>query len=271
MTPTDQAPATTPVYYDDDFPVTLTIDGRGVRFRIARLDINDYTRFNTGFQRCGVIMRRTEARIERDRKTVTYTAGQLIPNPRRGAKDQPPMIPAPTDGVRPETDDEVLIRVELESTPEAITARLEQDAADETFSRTFVIDAITRFVSIDPGQLTRRAKPGDGPTVVRRDEAGVDVVDLRTGEDLLRSFGARQEILQLVLAQIYLENYLSEAQKKRLRAPRDSDSSSNGSTPTAAGDRPAATAAPASPSTSAAPDAATAPTPAATTSSGPTT
>ena len=66
-------------------------------------------------------------------------------------------------------------------------------------AREFIEDSISSFVSIDPNQIE-----DDGRPVV-------------TGEDLIRMFCARADVLMALYQAIYAENFLGKAQKKILR------------------------------------------------------
>lgn len=148
---------------------------------------------------------------------------------------------------KPEADGVVVARLELEQAADVREARYARDAEEETFAVDFLIRSITDYVTALPGQVYREADPA---------------TSLTAGEDLLGVYGNREDVLQGMLASIYLENCLSEEIKKKLKAPPASAPSSTAAIPTAAGDAPAPTAPPASGSTSAPADAATAAPPA---------
>lgn len=89
----------------------------------------------------------------------------------------------------------------------------------------FAVEAITAYVTAEPGQI------------FDEDEHR----EITSGADLVRHFGNRPDVLALLMSEIWLQNRLSEEQKKKLRLLRAFARSSDG--PAAAGETPAPTAA----------------------------
>lgn len=216
-----EGPAT-PFYVDDDYPATVTIDGRPLRIRVKKFTLDEYTTFQRKFQRIGITGKKDQVFIEQHRRRDDSRVDWK-------------------DGLEPV--DHVLARLELEQSEAERDARRLRDDAEEAFAREFLVESVTKFVTVEPGQLYRRQSQAP----------------ITAGADLLQAFAARQDVLQELLSVIYVENCLSDDIKKKLKALSDSEPSSTPATPTAAGDRPAPTATPASDSDSAPVDAATAP------------
>lgn len=99
------------------------------------------------------------------------------------------------------------------------------DAAEEAFSRRFLADTITRFVTFEPDQVWDDSS-GEKKAVVK-------------GEDIVRIYGGRQDVLRQLLQAVMFENTMSAAQKKVLRSRSAFERSLTARQPGAAGTRPA--------------------------------
>lgn len=108
----------------------------------------------------------------------------------------------------------------------------------------FLDEALSQFVRVVPGQI-------DFEDV----DAG-QTIDVTTGADFVRCFGARGDVLQQVVILIRQINQLSDAQKKELRSHSDSSGSSKESGLSLTGLSSEPTAAPAESSASATTEAA---------------
>ncbi|HEY5658372.1 MAG TPA: hypothetical protein VIY27_11350 [Myxococcota bacterium] len=97
---------------------------------------------------------------------------------------------------------------------------------EEAAAETFLLDAIRKYVEIEPGQL--EYETADGSTR-----------DLRTGEDLLAAFGGNEAVMREAMQVIRRENTLTHAEKKRLRQLRGFESGSGGHPAGATGTEPA--------------------------------
>jgi hypothetical protein len=204
---------------DDYYPTTIDIDGRGIRLRITRFDMEQHADYMRGFQRVQRITKRDELRLDRARQQKRDPLGEPIFLDVPAAGDVPAKrLPLMED------DGEVLARLDLDETDEQRTAREQRDETDEKFARGFVIDSITKYVSVEPRQLATADAP------------------ITTGAQLLRYFASREDVLQTLLARIYIENVLTDEQKKRVASQRASAHGSTPSTPTANGEAPAPTA-----------------------------
>lgn len=120
--------------------------------------------------------------------------------------------------------------------PETEEAR-QAAARREAEGEAFVEQSITRYVSVQPGEL------------VVEDEQGARV-PIETGADLLREFRHKKGFLPYLLSLIWGENSLSGAEKNVYRSRLASALSSRNSSepdPMADGPEPAPTAAPAGP------------------------
>lgn len=218
-----------PRVLDDFYPANLLVDGRAIKLRITRFDMGQHTDFMRGWSRIGRIAKRDELRIERARqqKTDPFMREPMFTD--IPAVDGQPAKRIPVM----ETDAEVLARLDLDEADDVRDARDKRDADDEDFAREFVTTSISNFIAVEPRQLSTA------------DAA------ITTGAQLLRYYASREDVLNALLALIYTENVLSEAQKKMLASLHASPAGSTPSTPTASGDAPAPTAIAASNSTSA--------------------
>ncbi len=106
-------------------------------------------------------------------------------------------------------------------------------------AREFVSDSISRFITVEEGDIIDNGHP------------------VTTGEDVIRTFCTRGDVLGAFYRVIYSENFLGKAQKKILSAQPFFFPGSQQSIPRPDGDRPEATAANAEISISASPEDAT--------------
>jgi hypothetical protein len=119
------------------------------------------------------------------------------------------------------------------------SAQEAEEKASAERGNTFAKETIRAFVTVDPDQVFDEGK---GQYVT-------------SGEDLVEIFGASTDVLSALVQEVFLQNYLSTEQKKRLRLLRDSMPGLS-EPQMAAGETPAATATDAVPEASAAPAAA---------------
>lgn len=128
-------------------------------------------------------------------------------------------------------DEEALSAAEIDAkrfflaTDEERARLLEREAKDSAEGNAFVISAIAEYVTAEPGQIVD-------------EDSGQDVT---AGADLVRFFGARNDVLIDMLVSIHLENTLSEQKKRMLRLQRASLITSP-EAETATGEKPAPTA-----------------------------
>lgn len=109
----------------------------------------------------------------------------------------------------------------------------EERDARSTAARQFMEDSITAYVSVESGQIIDDGRP------------------VASGEDLIRTFAARADVLGAFYQSIYTENFLGKAQKKILNAQPFFAPGSERSIASAAGAAPASTAGSAGSSSSA--------------------
>lgn len=172
------------------YPVTLTIDGEEIAFRIKRMTVEEYIEFKGAFIEAGSptiekFVSRSQDECERDEKgNYRITLEEL--------------------GRRWLEKATVEQRQEYEK---AERARSERD-------NKFAIDAISKYVTVESGLLE-----------VTSDGSEQSITE---GEDILRIFGAREDVLQQILNSIWSENMLSANQKKALKSLTDSKPSSAG-------------------------------------------
>ena len=116
----------------------------------------------------------------------------------------------------------------------------EEKAAHDEAARQFVEDSIAAYVTVAPGQIVDDEKP------------------VTSGEDLIRLFCARADVLTALYQAIYVENFAGKAVKNVLSSqPVFSPGSIPTRTPILAGDGPGPTAASAEHSGTASNEAAT--------------
>lgn len=99
---------------------------------------------------------------------------------------------------RSKRTDHMKIMAETDEEYDRILAR---EVQEEEAAAAFIAESIRRYVSV-PEETDLR-------------DAGER---LRTGEDLLRAYGARQGVLTQLLSAIFVENVLGESEKKALRS-----------------------------------------------------
>jgi hypothetical protein len=231
---------------------TITIDGEPVTLRIKRMTLGEWTEWLGKFQAHSRDFVRGETALQRTRRELveaitpeeiearkvdlrrsrTAAAGRAA-----AAKTEATGVPTEPAPIVEPTDEEA--RATLAPSPTYVLAVYEErlsredldvhrreereiKAAGDAFTR----DSIAAYVSVD-GQA------------IFDDDANVWVT---TGEQLVAVFGPRTDVLSDVMQEIYLQNRLSETDKKKLSSQRASQRSSSASA-TAAGETPALTAA----------------------------
>lgn len=243
-----------------DYPVTLAVDGQELRVRVARMTVNQATRFERQWARLNtpdserlVSTRMPGEEMEkrpvvRPRSIPEIYAAALLERATEGERTpfEQELVAALRALVPEESTEEEFVlpldviqaRRRAEMTPERRAAwqRLvdEEDAAVDGFTQS----AIQDYLTVEPGQLVERL--ADGTTR-----------SLTSGADFLQAFAARGEILHLAIAAVRAENFLPEARKNALRSLFASTTSSPEPSPAAPGSGPAPTAAAVEPKASA--------------------
>lgn len=133
-----------------------------------------------------------------------------------------------------------------EPTPEHERQRLDAEIAYLEANAAWVLETFGAYVSVVAGDL------------IHEDEAGQETV-VTDGAAFAQIYGAHQALLGEILAQLWLENSLTPAQKKTLRSLSASPSGSPTAPSQAPGPTPAPAATPAASADCARPAAATAP------------
>jgi hypothetical protein len=121
-------------------------------------------------------------------------------------------------------DEEIRQRRYAELSADAQAAwqrQVEQEEADEI---AFLSEAITAYVSLEPGQVREATPEGDR--------------DIVTGEDILRVWGNKIDDLRALAALIRIENDLTDTRKKALRSLYGLGGSSPAPASEAAGNAP---------------------------------
>jgi hypothetical protein len=121
-------------------------------------------------------------------------------------------------------DAEIMRRRLAELAPDARLAFDKAEQAAEDFAEGFIRRSLTDYVTVEEGEIEIT-------------ENGV-ARWLTKGAELVEFFGARQEVLRNVLAEVYLQNTASDALKNVWRSQLDSGDSSLERDPEANGARP---------------------------------
>lgn len=230
---------TSPTVVGEYYPATITIDGREVRLRIARFTLDQFTTFSRDFNRVGRIVKRDEVLLDRHRqKVIDRETGE----PLKEWLDEPETdeqgrVQRDADGtvrlrrvqrIVFEDDATVLARLELDETDEQRAAREQRERDDNQFAADFLVQAITDYIAVEPGQLSTDTSP------------------ITTGAQLLAKYAGRQDVTGRLLQTVYLENCIDDATKKKLQSRRATAATSIAAETTAAGSAPAPIAASAS-------------------------
>lgn len=187
------------------YPVTLDIDGEDVALRIKRMSMEEHSDFSRRFA-----------------KTSTPTYVRFVS---RGTSVEEQ---AQDDKGEYVLSFEKLAEIQLrEMSPEKRVEYDEASEADEAEAKKFLTWVFTEFVTVAKG-LIEELEDGKEQSVT-------------SGDDLLRIFGARQDVIQEVLGLVQRENQLDERQKKALLSPTDSSPSSSAPEPDRAGPKPETT------------------------------
>lgn len=113
------------------------------------------------------------------------------------------------EGDEQEKDEQEKFKISLNTVAERRLAEMDvvaraayekQDAEDEKFSKQFLVDAISTYVTVPAGEVEDNDEP------------------VTTGAQLVRIFGARADVLRQLLQAIWTENTLSAAEKKVRRS-----------------------------------------------------
>lgn len=208
------------------YPTTIQIDDPDtgelvtVRVRIKRLTLEQASRFKRDFYRSGnpptaALLARTPDRDEQAKTTVNGVEQYVLPADVIRARRLAEMSDAE--------------RAEL----------LRHEDEEEQFSIEFLAGVIRDYVSIEDGQLYEDVEGGEQRPII-------------SGEDVLRVYGGRSDVLRGLLWAVFAENTLDAAAKKASRSLFDSARSSDARPSAAPGPTPAPTAADAGTAASAA-------------------
>ena len=191
------------------FPVTLVIDEEKIVIRIKRMNMEEHSEFSSRFAKVSApTFARFVSRASSGPEQKQNDKGEyVIPLDKIALKW--------LEGLAPDK------RLEYEAAVEA----------DETEARLFLSWACENFVTVERG-LIEETPDGKEQTVTE-------------GLDLLRIFGARQDVIQKILEAVRGENELDVEQKKTWRSPTASSRSSKGRRRAQAGRKPKTIAKPA--------------------------
>lgn len=193
------------------FPAIVPIDGYAIDLRITRMTLDEFGAFTEGFQQTQDphSSRLVSMRMPGEEQATDATGAFVI------------------------SDAEIRRRRLVDMTPEQRADYQRQHDEEEAFARAFITDAISRYVTVVPGQIEEV------------DEAGA-AHDVTQGADLVRLYGARMDVLFGVFTAIASENTLSVPQKNdsssRVASTPSSDAREpNPGTAASAADAPSAT------------------------------
>ena len=173
------------------YPITISIDGEDVALRVKRMTMEEHSDFSTRF-----------AKISTPAYVRFVSRGT-------SAEEQ-----AQDDKGEYVLSFEKLAELQLrEMSPEKRVEYDEASEADEAEAKKFLTWVFTEFVTVAKG-LIEELEDGKEQSV-------------SSGIDLLRIFGARQDVIQEVLGLVHRENQLDEHQKKALRSRTDSSPTSS--------------------------------------------
>ncbi len=174
------------------YPVTLTIDGEEIFLRIKRMNLEEHSDFSIRFARVGV-------------PTLFRIVSRASSGPEQEKNDKGEyVIPF----------EKIAENRLAEMNPEARAEYDDAVEADEKLAKKFLTFACEQFVTVEKG-LIEELPDGSEQSVT-------------AGIDLLRIFGARQDVIQQILEAVRCENALNAEQKKTRRSPAASSRSSTG-------------------------------------------
>ncbi len=250
-------------YYPSEFPFE---DFGVLRLRIARLDVDQAGALRDSYERLQARdserqisvrlpgeeqEKRQSARPRTTREQALIDAYQaLTPAAADAAGQYVDLVLAverwaeetPTVPTFVVSDEEIRVRRLAEMSNEALAAWQALVRREEAEERAFIVQTITDYVTVEPGQLVLAEAAGDRP--------------LTAGADLVRYFGGRVLELRGLTHLVMVENQLSAARKKAWRSLWSSNGSSEASAKAHLGTEPVATAAAAETKGSAGPAAA---------------
>jgi hypothetical protein len=228
------------------FPTTLEIDGVDLQLRIARFDVKQAHHFERLLTRARrkdadrmLLIRKPGAELERQHMTAMTAEGLAEFRAAIEALRQRLRSPGPDEV--PPTAEEVLKGLELvapllQPTDQFIVddeeirrrrwaelddaGRKKYDALvreDEEAFDLFVTEALGRYVRVDPG-MEFEHEAADGTVTVQ---------PVKTGADLSRCFGGRQDFISALVRRVREENRIGDALKNALRSRSASAPSSS--------------------------------------------
>lgn len=192
---------------------TLTIDGQDVQVRIKKFNKDDALWFRPGY-----------LRIQKDEAAA---ADELVRFALKWRRRMAEDMGVPVEQVDPPNMIFLSGLLEAELGEDGKRARRAAEDAREAAGNAFCIEAISRFVSVERGQIFDA-------------DANREIVN---GEDLVAHYIAQPEVMVLLLAEIDRQNKISEHEKKRLSS-RSASASTSLASSTGDGPRPVATAEP---------------------------
>jgi hypothetical protein len=181
------------------FKATIRIDDpltgvvRDVKIRVKRMTVEEGTRFSRDYQRSAnppsdILIARKPEGDEQEKRTINA-----------GAKNEREVFVI--------DDATIKLRRLAEMSVEDQAKYHAMDDAEEAFSHQFLTDTLKRYVRVDD-VIT---------TTDDFEDADAEPMAVRTGADLARAFGGREDVLRDLLRVVHLENSQNEQAKKVLR------------------------------------------------------
>jgi hypothetical protein len=244
--------------YQTGYPTQVPIDGTLIRITVNRLTVGEASAFRRAYDR---FLQKDSVRRVSIRRDGEEMQKQAVPRARTEAEAAAAVALARFDELSPRP----AIAPELQDVLAACRGLVPADPIDEAFVipldeirrrriaemsveeraqfealeqredddvDRFLTETVSRFVSVEPGQL------------VETDLASGEVSSVTTGEQLVGIFGARQDVLLGLVDMVRIENTIPEASKKALRSLFASSVSSSAPAKDPAGNGPAPTATP---------------------------
>lgn len=174
------------------YPVTLIIDGEEIVLRIKRMNMEEHSEFKTRFAKVSI-------------PTLTRFVSRKNSGPEQEQNDK---------GEYKIPFEEIALKRIEELSPEKRAEYETCAREDEEEAKAFLVFVCEQFVTVERG-LLEELPDGKEQSITK-------------GIDLLRIFGARQDVIQQILEAVRRENEMDLEQKKTWRSPTALSRSSKG-------------------------------------------
>jgi hypothetical protein len=191
------------------YPVLLTVDGEEIALRIKRMSMEEHSDFRNDFAKFGT-------------PTLARFASRESSGPEQEKNEKGEYV-MPFEAVAAKRLSEM--------TPEKRAEYEKAVDSDEAAAKAFLTSTFERFVTVERG-LLEELPDGTQQAVT-------------LGLDLLRLFGARNDVIHQVMSAVRTENELDASAKKNSPSPSDSSNFSGEPSPDRVGPKPETTVSPA--------------------------